>query len=73
MKTLERIEANAQQLIRQYDTSERLLSDAMKESMGWAMGLVTRKSLPSLPQLERLATQLLAIIMASSGEGPQNE
>lgn len=65
MKTLERIEANAQQLIRQYDTSERLLSDAMKESMGWAMSLATRKSVPSISQLERLATQLVAIIMAS--------
>lgn len=65
MKTLERIEANAKQLIKQYDTSERLLMDAMKESMGWAMSLVTRRSAPSIPQLERLTTQLLAIILAS--------
>lgn len=65
MKTLERIEANAKQLISQYDTSERLLSDAIKESMGWAMPLVMRKSMPNVPQLERLATQLIAIIMVS--------
>lgn len=65
MKALERMEANAKQLISQYDKSERLLSDAIKETMGWAVPLAMHRTMPSLPQLERLATQLIAIIIAS--------
>lgn len=68
---LERIEANARQLMRQYATSEQLLADSMKEATSWVMPLVMRKSTPSLPQLERLATQMLAIILASEEPGDE--
>lgn len=53
----------------QYSSANMLLSDAMKEAMPWAMSLVTSKKTPTLPQLERLATQIVAILMASQKEG----
>lgn len=65
-KVLERIEANAQQLIDTYPSANMLLSDAMKESMVWVVPLVSSKKVPSLPQLEKLATQITAILMAST-------
>lgn len=65
MKTIERMQANAEQLIEQYDSANRLLSDAMSEAMPWAMALATQRKTPGLPQLERLATQIIAILMAS--------
>lgn len=56
-KVYERIRLNADQLMETYPTAARLLEDAMKEAM--------QKRLPSLTQLERLATQLIAIVAAS--------
>lgn len=47
-----------------------LLEDAMKEAMPWAMALAMQKRLPSLVQLERLATQLIAIVAASQVDSP---
>lgn len=42
----------------------------MKEAMPWAMVLAMQKRLPSLAQLERLATQLTAIVVASQVDSP---
>lgn len=69
-KVLERIEANAQQLIDTYPSANMLLSDAMKESMVWVVPLVSSKKVPSLSQLEKLATQITAILMASMPDKP---
>lgn len=65
MTVMERVQANAEQLIEQYDSANRLLNDAMSESIPWAMALATQKKTPGLPQLERLATQIIAILLAS--------
>ena len=69
-KVLERIEANAQQLIDTYPSANMLLSDAMKESMVWVVPLVSSKKVPSLAQLEKLATQITAILIASMPDKP---
>ena len=65
MTVMECVQANAEQLIEQYDSANRLLNDAMSEAIPWAMALATQKKTPGLPQLERLATQIIAILMAS--------
>lgn len=64
-KVYERIRLNAGHLMETYPTAARLLEDAMQEAMPWAMALAMQKRLPSLAQLERLATQLTAIVAAS--------
>lgn len=69
-KVYERIRLNAAQLMETYPTAARLLEDAMKEAMPWAMALAMQKRLPSLVQLERLATQLIAIVAASQVDSP---
>lgn len=73
-KVYERIRLNADQLMETYPTAARLLEDAMedamKEAMPWAMALAMQKRLPSLAQLERLATQLIAIVAASQVDSP---
>ena len=69
-KVYERIRLNADQLMETYPTATRLLEDAMKEAMPWAMALAMQKRLPSLAQLERLATQLIAIVAASQVDSP---
>lgn len=66
----QRIQKNAQYLIDNYPKSEALLRTAMQEAMPWAMSLYTRGAIPALPQLERLATQLVAILMASQPGQP---
>lgn len=66
----QRIQKNAQYLIDHYPKSEALLRAAMQEAMPWAMGLYTKGAIPALPQLERLATQLIAILVASEPEPP---
>lgn len=73
-QTLDRIAANAQGLIDQYDKATTLLSVAIKEAMPWAMPAVMNGSVPKVDQLERLCTQLLAIVLASqpsSSEPPK--
>ena len=66
---IDRISMNAEAIMDQYSSANMLLADAMKEAMPWAMSLVTSKKTPTLPQLERLATQIVAILMASQKEG----
>lgn len=63
---MERIESNAQALIGQYPSANRLLQDAINEAVPWAMPLATQGRIPSLDRIERLATQLIAIVIASS-------
>lgn len=65
---IDRISMNAEAIMEQYSSANMLLSDAMKEAMPWVMQLVTGKKTPTLPQLERLATQIVAILMASHKE-----
>lgn len=67
-KLLSRMQRNARYLIDNYDKSETLLRNAMQEAMPWATALYTQGKPPQLPQLERLATQLLAILIASEPE-----
>lgn len=64
----ERLTSNAEHLMGQYPTANALLQVAIKEAVPWAMPLVTRGAVPDLPSIERLATQLLAILMASEPE-----
>lgn len=74
-KTLVRMQANAEQLMEAYPSAVRLLNDAMNEAMPWAVAMKTKRRPPNLIQLERLATQILAILMASlpDGSGPEHE
>ena len=78
---LARIQTNAAQYQRSYPTSEHLLAAAVGEAFPWVLGLpVVRAKIPSamrgfipggspvtLDKLERLATQLVAILAASYG------
>lgn len=61
----QRLRSNAEQMERQYQTANQILNDAVKEAMPWAAGLAMQGTVPSLDRIERLATQLLAILMAS--------
>lgn len=72
-KVLERIQDNAAHLSTQYSTSSQLLGAAMQDAMPWAMNYATRGVVPRLDQLEKLCTQLLAIVMASSKDSPTND
>lgn len=64
-KLLSRMEKNAQYLIEHYKSANDLLKQAVRDSMPWAMPLAMNNSIPPLPNIERLATQLLAILIAS--------
>lgn len=69
-QALERIEKNAQALMGQYKTSAQLLNVAVKGAMPWATPLAMDGTVPHLSQIEQLATQLVAIIMASEPQEP---
>lgn len=72
-KALQRIEKNAQALMGQYKSSAQLLNVAVKGAMPWAGPLAMSGTIPQLSQIEQLATQLVAIIMASEPqEVPQS-
>lgn len=60
-----RVERSAVQLMEQFSKSTDLLQVAMQEAVPWAGALVAQRRLPRRDQLERLAAQLLAILMAS--------
>lgn len=62
---LERIEKNARQLMDTYPTSAALMQTAISEAMGWAVPLKMRGKIPGVDKLERLATQLVAILAAT--------
>lgn len=67
-QVMERIESNAKALMGQYPSANQLLQEAIKEAVPWAMPLATQGRVPGLDRIERLATQLVAIILASSPE-----
>ena len=69
-RVLQRVEANLDHLQQAYPTADRLLHDAMQEASAWVLPLVTGGKVPSVTQLERLATQLLAIVVASDSPKP---
>lgn len=69
-QALERIEKNAQALMGQYKTSAQLLNVAVKGATPWATPLAMNGTVPHLSQIEQLATQLVAIIMASEPQEP---
>lgn len=62
---LERIEKNARQLMDTYPTSAALMQTAISEAMSWAVPLKMKGKIPGVDKLERLATQLVAILAAT--------
>lgn len=64
-KVIERLVSNADQIIERYARSDVLLRDAVQEAAAWVPGLVSGMSFPKPHQLERLCTQLLAIVIVS--------
>ena len=62
------MQKNAQYLIEHYSNARQLLNHAIKDAMPWAMPLAMNGTVPPLPNIERLATQLLAILIASEPE-----
>lgn len=84
----DRMVRNARMFSQNYATANDLLNAAIGESVPWVLGLpavrgkippMFRNALPkggavTLDKIERLATQLLAILAASyAPEGPDNE
>lgn len=68
MKTPERIIENAKQMNRDYAHANQILQDAVKEAMPWAGPLFMNGTIPSVNKIERLATQLMAILVATYPE-----
>lgn len=64
-QVLERVSPKLDHLQRIYPNSEKLLRDSMQEASTWVIPLITSGKIPTPEQLERLATQLLAIVVAS--------
>lgn len=64
-KLMKRMEANAEQFCDAYTTAAALLQTAMMEAMPWVVAMKTQGMMPNRLQLERLGTQVLAILMAS--------
>lgn len=62
---MERLTRNAEHLMSQYPRADLLLKASMQEAVPWAMPLYMQGRVPALANVERLATQLLAILMAS--------
>lgn len=64
-KLLARMEANAESFCEAYPTSAALLQTAMMEALPWVIQLKSQGKAPNKLQLERLGTQILAILLAS--------
>lgn len=62
---MERLESNARHMERSYRRANDILNDAVKEAMPWAGQLAMQGTVPPLDRIERLATQLIAILIAS--------
>ena len=72
-KAVTRIHNNAEYLMEQYASAAQLLQTAMQEAMPWAVSYATQKRVPRIDQVERLCTQLLAIVIASAPDNkPDN-
>lgn len=65
MKMPERIIENAQRLNQDYAQANQILQAAVRDAMPWAMPLAMRGVIPTVDKIERLATQCLAILMAT--------
>lgn len=65
-KLFNRLRTNAEHIEKQYHTANQILNDAVKEAMPWASVLAMQGRAPALDKIERLATQLIAILIASS-------
>lgn len=65
MKTLERIVENARQLNQDYSHANQILQSAVKDAMPWAMPLAMQGAVPTIDKIEKLATQCVAILMAT--------
>lgn len=68
MKLPERMFENAKQLTLSYDKANQILQAAMRDAMPWAMALAARGTVPTIDKIEHLATQLIAILMATYPE-----
>lgn len=62
---IKRLESNARHMERSYQRANDILNDAVKEAMPWAGQLAMQGRVPSLDRIERLATQCIAILLAS--------
>lgn len=65
MKLPERMFENAKQLTVSYDHANQILNAAVHDAMPWATALAMRGAVPTVDKIERLTTQLLAILMAT--------
>lgn len=68
MKLPERMFENAKQLTLSYDKANQILHTAIRDAMPWAIPLATQGAVPAVDKIERLATQLVAILMATYPE-----
>lgn len=62
---MERLEKNACHMEQSYRRANDILNDAVKEAMPWAGQLAMQGQVPPIDRIERLATQLIAILIAS--------
>lgn len=65
---MKRLEMRVKHYRSSYQTGNQLLSDAMREAAPWVGRLYMSKVTPSLPQMETLCAQLLALLTASLPE-----
>lgn len=70
---LNRIRSNAEALLDRYPSANVLLKATMKDAMPWAVPLAMQGTIPALDKIERLATQLIAIMLASEPERSPRE
>lgn len=69
--TLDRVRRNAEALLGSYPSANMLLKATIKDAMPWAMPLAMSGTIPALDKIERLATQLVAILLASEPVSPE--
>lgn len=70
---LNRIRTNAEALLDKYPSANVLLQATIRDAMPWAVPLAMRGTIPALDKIERLATQLIAIMLASEPvSGPKD-
>lgn len=68
MRLPERIFENARQLNASYSHANQILHVAIKDAMPWAAPLAMQGVVPPVDRIERLTTQLMAILMATFPE-----
>ena len=65
---MQRLDMRVKQYRSSYQTGNQLLNDAVREAAPWVGRLYTSRAAPSLPQMETLCAQLLALLTASLPE-----